>query len=76
MKAERFYQKKSNSMESKKLVTTLEDKEKYVVHIATLKQALYHGLKLKKIHRVIEFKQKAWMKPSKYRTKETSKKRV
>ena len=60
----------------KTLVTTLEDKEKYVVHIATLKQALYHGLKLKKIHRVIEFKQKAWMKPSKYRTKETSKKRV
>ena len=50
----------------KKLVTTLEDKEKYAVLIATLKQALNHGLKLKKIHRVIEFKQKAWMKSSKY----------
>ena len=28
-----------------------------------LKQALNHGLKLKKIHRVIEFNQKEWLKP-------------
>ena len=28
-----------------------------------LKQALNHGLKLKKIHRVIEFNQEAWLKP-------------
>ena len=28
-----------------------------------MKQALNHGLKLKKIHRVIEFNQKAWLKP-------------
>ena len=27
-----------------------------------LKQALNNGLKLKKVHRVIEFKQKAWLK--------------
>ena len=46
-----------------KLVTTLEDKEKYVGHISTLKRALNHGLKLKKVHRVITFKQKAWLKP-------------
>ena len=46
-----------------KLVTTLDDKEKYVIHIAALKQALDHGLKLKKVHRVIEFKQKARLKP-------------
>ena len=46
-----------------KLVTTLEDKEKYVVHISTLKQALNHGLKLKKVHRVITFRQEAWLKP-------------
>ena len=31
------------------------DKEKYVVHIRDLKQALNHGLKLKEIHRVIQF---------------------
>ena len=29
----------------------------------SLKQALNHGLKFKKIHRVIEFNQKAWLKP-------------
>ena len=46
-----------------KLVTSTEDKEKYVIHIAALKQALNHGLVLKKIHRVIEFRQEAWLKP-------------
>ena len=46
-----------------KLVTTMYDKEKYVVHISTLKQSLNHGLILKKVHRVIKFKQTAWMKP-------------
>ena len=33
------------------------------MHISSLKQALNHGLKLKNVHAVIEFKQKAWMKP-------------
>ena len=33
------------------------------MHIKSLKQALNHGLKLKKIHRIIEFNQKAWLKP-------------
>ena len=47
----------------KKLVCNLHDKKKHVVHIKSLKQALSHGLKLKKIHRVIEFNQKAWLKP-------------
>ena len=47
----------------KKLVCNLYDQKKYVVHIKSLKQALNHGLKLKKIHRVIEFNQKAWLKP-------------
>ena len=47
----------------KKLVTTADDKERYVIHIAALKQALNHGLKLKKVYRVITFKQKAWLKP-------------
>ena len=46
----------------KKLVCNLFNKKKYVVHINALKQALKHGLKLKKIHRVIEFNQKAWLK--------------
>ena len=39
------------------------DKENYVVHIRSLKQALKHGLILKKVHRVIQFNQEAWLKP-------------
>ena len=33
------------------------------MHIKSLKQALSHGLKFKKIHRIIEFNQEAWLKP-------------
>ena len=46
----------------KKLVCNLLNQKKYVVHISSLKQALNQRLKLKKIHRVIEFNQKAWLK--------------
>ena len=45
-----------------KLVPNLKDKKGYVVHIKALDQALKHGLKLKKVHRVIEFQQSKWMK--------------
>ena len=45
-----------------KLVPNLYDKEKYVLHVKALKQALDHGLVLKEIHRVIQLKQSAWMK--------------
>ena len=47
----------------KKRVSNLFKKKKYVVYINSLKQALNHGLKLKKIHRVIEFNKKEWLKP-------------
>ena len=47
----------------KKLVCNLRNKNKYAVHIKSLKQALKHGLKLKKIHRIIEFNQEARLKP-------------
>ena len=46
----------------KKLVCNLRNKKKYVVHIRSLKQAPNHGLKLKKVHRIIEFNQEAWLK--------------
>ena len=49
-----------------KLVSNLYDKEKYVAHIRTLKQTLNYGLALKKVHRIIKFKQKAWLKPCIY----------
>ena len=45
-----------------KLVCSIEDKEKYVIHIRALKQALNNGIKFKKVHRVIKFQQKAWLK--------------
>ena len=46
-----------------KRVCSIEDKEKYVIHIRALKQALNHGLILKRVHRVIQFNQEAWLKP-------------
>ena len=37
-------------------------KNNYVGHIRSLKEALDHGLILKKVHRLIQFIQKAWLK--------------
>ena len=37
--------------------------KKNVVHIRALKQALNHRLILKKVHKEIQFNQKAWLKP-------------
>ena len=41
-----------------KLVCNLYDKKSYVVHMRSLRQALNHGLILKKVHRVIQFNKK------------------
>ena len=38
-------------------------KKNYVVHIIALKQALKHGLRLKKVYKAIAFHQEAWLKP-------------
>ena len=46
-----------------KLITSTVDEEKYVIQIIALKEALDHGLILKKVHRVIEFRQEVWLKP-------------
>ena len=45
-----------------KPVTNLHDKSEYVIHIKNIKQALNHELVLKKVHRVIKFNQKGWLK--------------
>ena len=47
---------------TKKLVCNLHNRKNYVAHINVLKQAWNHGLKLRKVHRVIEFEQEAWLK--------------
>ena len=57
-----FLPEKMKIDKTQKLVCNLRDKKRYVVHISILKQALNHGLKLKKVHRVIEFNQEAWLK--------------
>ena len=57
-----FFSERMKIDKTQNLVCNLHDTKKYVVHISILKQALDHGLKLKKVHRVIEFNQEAWLK--------------
>ena len=45
-----------------KLVCNVYDKNNYIVHIKSLKQAIDHRLILKKMHKVIQFNQEAWSK--------------
>ena len=47
---------------TKRLVCNLCNKKNYVTHVSVLKQALNHGLRVRKVHRVIEFNQEAWLK--------------
>ena len=63
IKVYNFYPKEKKLGNVEKLVCNMQDKENYVPHIRSLKQALNHGLILKKVHRVIQFNQKAWLKP-------------
>ena len=44
------------------LAANLQDKTEYATHIRNLKQALNHEFVLKKVHKIIKFKQKTWLK--------------
>ena len=46
-----------------KLVCNTRNKENFIIPIVSLKQALNHGSILKRVHKVIEFEQEAWLKP-------------
>ena len=57
-----FLLKRMKTGKVEKLLPNLKDKKGYELHIKILNQALKHGLKLKKVHRVIEFQHSKWMK--------------
>ena len=55
-----------NPPDSKKLLLTLQDKNNYVVHYRNLQFYLKQGMKLKRVHMVLEFDQEFWMEPYMY----------
>ena len=53
---------KHQKKKSTKLAPNLHDENNYVVHYRNLKFYLEQGLVIKKIHRVLSFKQSSWLK--------------
>ena len=57
------YLKSKKVIQSPKLITSLFNKERYILFHENLFWYMRNGLKLTKVHRVIEFNQKPWMEP-------------
>ena len=53
--------KRMTTEKVKKLAVNLNYKTEYVIHVRNLKEALNHGLILKKVLRVIKFNQNAYL---------------
>ena len=51
----------SKTPKCKKLLPTLQDKRNYVLHYRNLQYYLKQGMKLKGVHKVLEFEQESWM---------------
>ena len=51
------------SISCEKLVPNLMDKSRYVLHYRNLQLYLKLGMKLEKVHKVLEFQQSPWMQP-------------
>ena len=58
-----FLPERNKIKKCNKPACNIYDRENYVVHTRALKQALNHGLILKKVHRIIQFNQEAWLQP-------------
>ena len=57
-----FLPTKMKIEKAEKLVANLHDQTEYVIDIRNLKEALNHGLVLKKVHRVFTLNHNAWLK--------------
>lgn len=53
----------NDNYKSEKLISSVEDKKNYVVHIRNLKLYVDLGMKCAKIHRILKFRQKKFIQP-------------